>query len=131
MSRKNKVNPDYYKVAGRLAPDDLARERMKQGMAKTARDSDERTKESPASTGRGDEPSDEAEAAVPSSTRWPAGASRSAKRSANTQMKKSAAGTKKKPVSTRSAATKPARRAAAGKKTFGSKKTSRRTAATR
>ena len=130
MSRKNKVNPDYYKVAGRLAPDDLARERMKQGMAKTARDSDERTKESPASTGRGDEPSDEAEAAVPSSTR-PAGASRSAKRSAKTQMKKSAAGTKKKPVSTRSAATKPARRAAAGKKTFGSKKTSRRTAATR
>ena len=44
MSRKNKVNPDHYKVAGRLAPDDLARERMKQGMAKTARDSDERTK---------------------------------------------------------------------------------------
>jgi hypothetical protein len=36
MSRKNKVNPDHYKVAGRLAPDDLARERMKQGMAKTA-----------------------------------------------------------------------------------------------
>ena len=30
MSRKNKVNPDHYKVAGRLSPDDLARERMKQ-----------------------------------------------------------------------------------------------------
>ena len=55
MSRKNKVNPDHYKVAGRLAPDDLARERMKQGMAKTARDSDERTKEFPASTVRSDE----------------------------------------------------------------------------
>ena len=52
MSRKNKVNPDHYKVAGRLAPDDLARERMKQGMAKTATDWDERMK---GSTGRGDE----------------------------------------------------------------------------
>jgi hypothetical protein len=98
MSRKNKVNPDHYKVAGRLAPDDLARERMKQGMAKTARDWDERTKESPAS---------------------------------KTQMKSSAPGTKRNPVSGRSAATKPARRAAAGKKTLGSKKTSRRTPATR
>ena len=92
MSRKNKVNPDHYKVAGRLAPDDLARERIKQGMAKIATDWDERTK---GSTGR-----------------------------TTTQMKTSAAGTKKKPVSTRSAATKPARRAAAGKKTLGSKRTS-------
>ena len=30
MSRKNKVNPDHYKVAGRLSPDDLAREWVKQ-----------------------------------------------------------------------------------------------------
>ena len=30
MRRKNKVNPNHYKVAGRLSPDDLARERMKQ-----------------------------------------------------------------------------------------------------
>ena len=87
MSRKNKVNPDHYKVAGRLAPDDLARERMKQHMAKTAADWDERT-------------------------------GRSGKGRAKTQVKKSAAGTKKRPVSTRSAATKPARRAAAGKKTL-------------
>jgi len=27
MSRQNKVNPDHYKVAGRLSMDDLARER--------------------------------------------------------------------------------------------------------
>jgi hypothetical protein len=56
MSRKNKVNPDHYKVAGRLAPDDLARERMKQGMAKTARDWDGRISGFPASTGRGGDP---------------------------------------------------------------------------
>lgn len=30
MSGKNKVNPDHYKLAGRLTPDDLARERRKQ-----------------------------------------------------------------------------------------------------
>jgi hypothetical protein len=30
MSGKNRVNPDHYKVAGRLTPDDLARERRKQ-----------------------------------------------------------------------------------------------------
>lgn len=29
MSRQNKVNPEQYKQAGRLAPDDAARERMK------------------------------------------------------------------------------------------------------
>ena len=31
MSRQNKVNPDHYKVAGRLSMDDLARERRHQG----------------------------------------------------------------------------------------------------
>ena len=31
MSRVNKVNPSQYKLAGRLAPDDAARERVKQG----------------------------------------------------------------------------------------------------
>jgi hypothetical protein len=127
MSRKNKVNPDHYKVAGRLAPDDLARERMKQAMAKTARDWDERTKESPASAGIGHEPNDAANAAVPRSTRWTTGVSRSEKGSATRDMTKSAAGTKKKPMSTRSAASKPARSAATGKRTFGRKKTSRRT----
>ena len=30
MSRSNKVNPDHYKIAGRLSADDLARERVKQ-----------------------------------------------------------------------------------------------------
>jgi hypothetical protein len=30
MSRQNKVNPDHYKVAGRLSMDDLARERRNQ-----------------------------------------------------------------------------------------------------
>ena len=30
MSRKNKVNPGQYTQAGRLAPDDAARERVKQ-----------------------------------------------------------------------------------------------------
>jgi hypothetical protein len=30
MSRHNKVNPDHYKVAGRLTADDLAREQRKQ-----------------------------------------------------------------------------------------------------
>jgi hypothetical protein len=30
MSRRNKVNPDHYKMSGRLTPDDLARERQKQ-----------------------------------------------------------------------------------------------------
>ena len=30
MSRQNKVNPDHYKLAGRLSPDDLARERRRQ-----------------------------------------------------------------------------------------------------
>ena len=41
MSRRNKVNPDHYTTAGRLSPDDLARERRKQadqlfGDARTA-----------------------------------------------------------------------------------------------
>jgi hypothetical protein len=30
MSKQNKVNPSQYHVAGRLTPDDLARERVKQ-----------------------------------------------------------------------------------------------------
>jgi hypothetical protein len=30
MSRQNKVNPSQYHVGGRLTPDDLARERIKQ-----------------------------------------------------------------------------------------------------
>jgi hypothetical protein len=30
VSRQNKVNPDHYRQAGRLTPDDVARERVKQ-----------------------------------------------------------------------------------------------------
>jgi hypothetical protein len=30
MSRQNKVNPAHYTIAGRLSPDDLARERLRQ-----------------------------------------------------------------------------------------------------
>ncbi len=30
MSKRNKVNPDHYQQAGRLTPDEIARERMKQ-----------------------------------------------------------------------------------------------------
>ena len=33
MSRQNKVNPGRYKMAGRLSPDDLGRERRRQGLA--------------------------------------------------------------------------------------------------
>jgi hypothetical protein len=36
MSRHNKVNPDHYTIAGRLTPDDLARERHKQGDGRRA-----------------------------------------------------------------------------------------------
>lgn len=37
MSRRNKVNPDHYTTAGRLSPDDLARERKKQAEQMLAR----------------------------------------------------------------------------------------------
>jgi len=37
MSRKNKVNPDHYKSAGRLSLDDMARERMRQHAPPTGR----------------------------------------------------------------------------------------------
>jgi hypothetical protein len=37
MSRRNKVNPDHYTTAGRLSPDDLARERKKQAEQMSAR----------------------------------------------------------------------------------------------
>lgn len=36
MSRQNKVNPGRYKVAGRLSPDDLGRERRRQSMTSIA-----------------------------------------------------------------------------------------------
>jgi hypothetical protein len=37
MSRRNKVNPDHYKLAGRLSADDIARERMRQTAPRTGR----------------------------------------------------------------------------------------------
>ena len=42
MSRTNKVNPDHYKTAGRLSPDDLARERWKQQNTSLRRDRHEK-----------------------------------------------------------------------------------------
>jgi hypothetical protein len=33
MSRQNKVNPDHYRLAGRLTPDEASRERVKQRLA--------------------------------------------------------------------------------------------------
>lgn len=38
MSKQNKVNPSQYQIAGRLVPDDLARERVKQRNATPAAD---------------------------------------------------------------------------------------------
>jgi hypothetical protein len=40
MSKQNKVNPGQYHVAGRLTPDEMARERMKQQRVATPRDGD-------------------------------------------------------------------------------------------
>ena len=37
MSRHNKVNPDHYKIGGRLTTDDLARERSKQSSQRIER----------------------------------------------------------------------------------------------
>ena len=119
MSRKNKVNPDHYKVAGRLSPDDLARERMKQSAPTTARAWDERpgqpTWMDGRSAGGGSGPGNDAEATGPSATTRPTGASRVAKSPAKAHAKKPATGTRKKPVSTRSATAKPARNAATRK----------------
>jgi hypothetical protein len=37
MSRQNKVNPDHYKVAGRLTADELAREKQRQTARRVSR----------------------------------------------------------------------------------------------
>ena len=105
MSRKNKVNPDHYKVAGRLSPDDLARERMKQSAPQTARAWDERPGQPTWMDGRsaGPGPGNDAEAAGPSATRRPTGVRRVAKSGAKPQAKKPATGTRKTTVSRRSA----------------------------
>ena len=138
MSRKNKVNPDHYKVAGRLSADDLARERMKQSAPKTARAWDERpgqpTWMDGRSAGRGPGPGNDAKAAGPSATRRPTGARRVAKSGAKAQAKKPATSTRKTPVSRRSAAAKPARNAATRKNkraSVGKRKTARKTPARR
>ena len=135
MSRKNKVNPDHYKVAGRLSPDDLARERMKQSAPQTARAWDERPGQLTWMDGRsaGPGPGNDAEAAGPSATRRPTGARRVAKSGAKAQAKKPATGTRKTTVSRRSAA-KPAQNAATRKNkraSVGRRKTARKTRARR
>ena len=138
MSRKNKVNPDHYKVAGRLSPDDLARERMKQSAPQTARAWDERPEQprwmDGPSAGPGPDPGKDAEATGPSATRRPTGARRVAKNGAKAQAKKPATGTRKTPVSRRSATAKPARNAATRKNksaSVGRRKTARKTPARR
>jgi hypothetical protein len=40
MSKQNKVNPGQYHVGGRLTPDEMARERMKQRHVNRTRESD-------------------------------------------------------------------------------------------
>ena len=135
MSRKNKVNPDHYKVAGRLSPDDLARERMKQSAPQTARAWDERPGQLTWMDGRsaGPGPGNDAEAAGPNATRRTTGVRRVAKSGAKAQAKKPAAGTRKTTVSRRSAA-KPARNAATRKNkraSVGRRKTARKTPARR
>lgn len=76
MSGRNKVNPDHYKNAGRLPPDDLARERTKQRPASSAREWRERMKRSQASTGPFSKESDESAPDLPAR-----GNSRTAKKS--------------------------------------------------
>ena len=135
MSRKNKVNPDHYKVAGRLSPDDLARERMKQSAPTTARAWDERPGQASWMDGpsAGPGPGNDAEAAGPSATRRPTVVKRVAKSGAKAQAKKPATGTRKTPLSRRSAA-KPARKAATRKNksaSVGRRNTARKTPARR
>lgn len=132
MSRKNKVNPDHYKVAGRLSPDDLARERLRQSAPKTARTSDEPAGRPTWMYGRAADTGETA-AAKPSATKRTAGDARAAKSGAATRAKKPAkkpgAGTRKKPVPPRSAAGKLTRNAATVKSkrtSVGGKKASRR-----
>ena len=64
MSRQNKVNPDRYKTAGRLSPDELARERQAQ-QSSTPVDRTRRADEQPPwmTPDRGAEPAQEAEPA--------------------------------------------------------------------
>ena len=79
MSRKNKVNPDHYKVAGRLSPDDLARERIIQSAPQIARAWDSRPGQPAWMDNRSAGPGDESEAG-PRAKRLPAGARRVTKR---------------------------------------------------
>jgi len=119
MSRKNKVNPNHYKVAGRLSADDLARERMKQSAPNLSKDWEERS--APAAP-RTAAPSPEAIDAADVD----ASASRRAPRSARASQ--SPKGTAKAPTSNRMAGTK--KKAAGAKKTVARKGT-RATAASK
>jgi len=64
MSRQNKVNPGMYTQAGRLSPDDAARERMKQVETASTRQLEGRPHSQLKGTTSGDaetDPADEAE----------------------------------------------------------------------
>ena len=127
MSRKNKVNPDHYKVAGRLSPDDLARERIIQSAPQIARAWDSRPGQPAWMDNRSAGPGDESEAG-PRAKRLPAGARR-VQSGAKARAKKQVVGTRKKPVSKRSPAAKPTRNAATGKHktaSVGRRKTTRK-----
>jgi hypothetical protein len=122
MSRKNKVNPAHYKVAGRLSADDLARERTRQNLP--TRISDERLGPPTWTSSRSAGTGDGSKRARPDEPRRTA-AGRRASTTGTTQAKKSAAGTRKKPASGRSAHATSTRNAATGKNkrtSVGSKK---------
>ena len=101
MSRHNKVNPDHYKVAGRLSTDDLARERRNQNSARVTALRDRSAKPMPPWMTRHDEPRTEEQAEprqAPAPVAVPAG-----KRPAGTRSK---APSSRKPVARTAAATK-------------------------
>ncbi len=101
MSRHNKVNPDHYKVAGRLSTDDLARERRNQNSARVTALRDRSTKPMPPWMTRHDEPRTE-EQAEPTQAPAPVGPP-AGNRPAGTRSK---ARSSRKPVARTAAATK-------------------------
>jgi hypothetical protein len=140
MSRKNKVNPDHYKVAGRLSPDDLARERVKQDVHQSADAWHERERPAAPWTSAEDaRPSDEAqEGASGAGTRLgaPRGARRSATpggpatRSAKTLRTKKGGRTRKPVARKRGAVARAPKTSARNKKSAGAGASRRNTRAT-
>jgi hypothetical protein len=112
MSRHNKVNPDHYKVAGRLSTDDLARERRNQSSARVTALRDRSAKPMPPWMTRHDEPRTEEQAEprqAPAPVAVPAG-----KRPAGTRSK---ARSSRKPVARTAAVIKAKTQAKAKTKT--------------